>query len=215
MKRATDLTGQRFGRLVVQKKDETRTKYKYWVCLCDCGVTKSILEGSLKQGYTKSCGCLNAENIKKTKWKSHGGSDTKLYKVWQGMKCRCYAKNATKYKQYGGRGITVCDEWKDDYGAFQAWALANGYREGLTIDREDVNGPYSPENCRWTTNKEQQNNRRDNLMITYNGKTQTLTQWAEETGINEMALRSRIKKLGWSAERALTEPVNFQKKSQP
>lgn len=214
MKKEINLIGQRFGRLVVIKKDETRIKYRCWICQCDCGVTKSIIEGSLKRGMTKSCGCLNAENRKKTKWKTHGCSETKLYKVWQGMKRRCYAKNATKYEQYGGRGITVCEDWKEDFGAFQAWSLANGYRDGLTIDREDVNGPYSPENCRWITNKEQQNNRRDNLLLTYNGKTQTLTQWAEESGINEMALRARIKKLGWSAERALTEPLNSQKKSQ-
>lgn len=124
------------------------------------------------------------------------------------MKDRCYNENNKKYRNYGGRGIVVCDEWKDDFGVFQEWALQNGYNDELSIDRIDANGPYRPDNCQWATQKEQQNNRTNNHLLTYNGKTQTLTQWAAETGINEMALSSRINKLNWSTERALTELIN-------
>lgn len=202
-----DLTGQRFGRLVVEGRDHTRAKWVYWICRCDCGKKKSVIGASLKSGGTRSCGCLHDENSKNTKWKTHGESGTRLYRKWQSMKARCYQPNSTKYKNYGGRGITVCDQWRSDYAAFRDWALANGYEDGLTIDRIDVNGNYEPSNCRWTTQKKQQNNRSNNRMLTYNGETKSLTEWAEDTGISEMVLRARITKLGWSVERALTEPV--------
>ena len=208
MSKAIDLTGQRYGRLTVEKRDFARSHGIYWMCRCDCGNRKSVHAGNLRSGSTKSCGCLHDENSKKTKWKTHGESGTKLYRVWQTMRARCYKTYDDRYNNYGGRGIEVCAEWRNSFEPFRDWALANGYREGLTIDRIDVNGNYEPSNCRWITNKEQQNNRTNNLLLTYNGKTQTLTQWAEETGINEMALRSRIKKLKWPVERALTEPIN-------
>ena len=206
--KAMDLTGQRFGRLLVVQRDYSRERV-HWICHCDCGKTKSVSAACLRSGSTRSCGCLHDEvSRKRNKWKKHGGSDTRLYHVWQSMKDRCYNENTAKYPNYGGRGIVVCDEWKNDFGAFQDWALPHGYNDGLTIDRIDANGPYSPDNCRWATQKEQQNNRTNNHLLTYNGKTQTLTQWAAETGINEMALSSRINKLHWSTERALTEPIN-------
>ena len=208
MRRAEDLTGQRFGRLVAIRRDFTRRNAAYWICRCDCGKEATVQACHLRSGATKSCGCYHDESARISRPITHGESNTKLFKKWQSMKNRCYCKTSSRYENYGGRGIKVCDEWISSFEPFRDWALANGYRDDLTIDRIDVNGNYEPSNCRWITNKEQQNNRTSNLFLTFNGKTQTLTQWAEETGINEMALRSRIKKLKWPTERALTEPVH-------
>lgn len=212
MKKAPDLTGQRFGRLVVLERNFTYKKAAYWICQCDCGTKKTIQSSHLRSGATKSCGCLHDESARKTKVKTHGESNTRLYAEWISMKARCYNPRSERYDRYGGRGIMVCEEWKNSFQAFRDWALANGYREDLTIDRIDVNGNYEPSNCRWITNQEQQNNRSNNLFITFNGKTQTVTQWAKETGISEWTIRARIKKLGWNAERTLTEPVQIQEK---
>ena len=212
MKKAVDLTGLRFGRLVVKERDWSKKKAAYWFCLCDCGNTATVQATHLRSGATQSCGCLHDESSRKTTWKTHGAYKTRIYQTWLGMKGRCYNERNSRYPNYGGRGITVCEEWRDSFEAFRDWAMANGYRDDLTIERKDVNGDYCPENCCWATQKEQQNNRSNNLMLTHNGKTQTITQWAKETGINEMALRSRIKKLNWTPERALNEPLHFQTK---
>ena len=135
----------------------------------------------------------------------HGMAESRLYRIWLGMRTRCYNPKQCHYEDYGGRGIAVCDEWKNDSKSFIDWALANGYTDSLTLDRIDVNGNYCPENCRWITMKEQHNNRRDTITVTYNGRTQTLSQWAEETGIYYHKLLMRYKR-GWEAERLLTKP---------
>ena len=207
-----DLTGQRFGRLTVIRRDESRKKAAYWLCRCDCGKEKVVQGCHLRSGATVSCGCLHMENAFKSNWSTHGGSGTRLYAEWIGMKGRCCNKRNKRYPDYGGRGIKVCSEWLDSFEAFREWALANGYQDDLTIERKDVNGDYCPENCCWATQKEQQNNRRNNHYLTYQGRRQTIKQWAEETGINEVAIYSRINKLGWPPERALTEPINNPKK---
>lgn len=211
MKKASDLTGQRFGRLVVLKRDLSYKKAAYWICRCDCGNEATVQSCHLRSGATKSCGCLHMENAYKTTWEKHGDYKTRLYHIWIAMKGRCFNK---KNKRYGGRGITVCPEWSESFEAFRDWALANGYRDNLTLDRKDNDGNYEPSNCRWATQKEQQNNRSNNIMLTYNEKTQTITQWAEELGMNIEMLYGRINKLGWSAERALSEPPNIQTNSQ-
>ena len=126
-------------------------------------------------------------------------SGTRIYSIWKGIKTRCYNEKHVHYNSYGGRGIVVCNEWKDSFEAFYEWSMANGYSENLTLDRIDVNGNYEPSNCRWSTRKEQLNNKRNNIMITHNGKTQTLSQWANETGINYYKLRRRTIK-GWKSE---------------
>lgn len=213
MRKAMDLTGQRFGRLVAEKRDYSYTKAAYWVCVCDCGNKKTVQSCHLRSGAIKSCGCLHMENALKSNWSTHGGYKTRLYAEWTGMKGRCHNKKNKRYPDYGGRGIEVCPEWRDSFEAFRDWALANGYRDDLTIERKDVNGNYCPENCCWATQKEQQNNRRNNHYITHQGKTQTIKQWAEETGISDMTIYARINKLGWSTERALTEPTNNQKEA--
>ena len=123
------------------------------------------------------------------------------------MKERCYNKKNINYQNYGGRGVFVCDEWLFDYTAFKEWALSNGYQDNLTIDRIDFNKGYSPQNCRWATKKEQNNNTRHNTMITAFGETNTLSQWSEKTGISTDVISARIKKLHWNAEKALSTPV--------
>lgn len=147
------------------------------------------------------------------KRKIHGDSKTKshLYNTWRAMKARCYNENNEAYKWYGGRGIVVCDEWKESYINFKQWAQNNGYVDGLTIERIDTNGNYEPNNCCWKTMLEQANNRNSNVDITYNGKTQTLKQWSEQIGIPYQTLQYRICDAGWSIERSLTEPLAYNK----
>ncbi len=121
-------------------------------------------------------------------------NNERLYEIWKGMKRRCYDTKRKEYKNYGGRGIKVCDEWVNNFSAFYNWALENGYNDVLTIERNNVNGNYEPSNCKWATKKEQANNRRNNQFLTHNGKTQTIAQWAKELNINENTLRNRIQK---------------------
>lgn len=208
MAASMDLTGQRFGRLVALNKLAVRSGHgSVWLCRCDCGKETSVRRDQLMGGNTKSCGCLrNDVNT------IHGESKTKLHRIWAGMKQRCYDPNTTGYQNYGGRGVRVCDEWKNDFCAFRDWALISGYREGLSIERQDTSGNYTPENCRWATAKEQANNRRSNILITYQGITLTEKQWAEKLGISYNTLHTRIKTRGWDIDRAFTTPVQSKRR---
>lgn len=174
-----DLKGQKFTRLKVIQEDgkDGHGQYK-WLCQCDCGNIVSVTGGHLRNGHTQSCGCLRMEKTKEHR-KTHGKRHTRLYKIWAGIKTRCLNENVPEFKWYGGRGIAVCEEWSDDFQTFYDWAMANGYRDDLTIDRIDTNGNYEPSNCRWATMKEQQNNRRSNHLITHNDATHTIMEWAE------------------------------------
>lgn len=144
----------------------------------------------------------------------HNGCYTRLYSIRQNMKSRCYNRNHIEYANYGGRGITICEEWKNSFEAFRDWALSHGYADNLSIDRIDNDGNYTPENCRWATKKEQANNRKSNRLITYNGKTQNLKQWADESGIDYKILHDRITRYKWSAEKALTTPCRKMRRKQ-
>ena len=174
MGKIIDLTGKTFGRLTVMALSEPPkpTKYKalYWLCRCDCGNQTIVSGGNLSSGKIKSCGCLRKELTEKNK--KHGMCDTRLYHIYQAMKARCFNANHNKYKNYGGRGISICCEWLGENGfqTFAEWSMSNGYSDELSIDRIDVNKGYSPENCRWTNSTIQNFNRR-NRSINKTGHT--------------------------------------------
>lgn len=206
MAKMLDLTGKRFGRLTVICLDHKENGYYFWECKCDCGNSKIVKTSLLRNGHTQSCGCKLVEHAKNMVYK-HGLSNTDLYSVYRSMISRCYDKNHRFYKNYGGRGITICNEWLNNFKLFYDWALANGYRKGLSIDRIDNNKGYFPNNCRWATQKEQMNNIRNNKIYTYNGKTQTVSQWAEELGWGRTTLDNRLR-AGWSFEKAVSTPIH-------
>jgi len=211
MSRIIDLTGRRFTRLLVlYDTGERKNGRVIWRCKCDCGNEVDIRTHDLTSGHTKSCGCYNREcaaEVRTVHGMSRRGKQHPVYWIWSAMLQRCENQNHKYYKCYGGRGITVCDEWHDAQ-VFIDWALANGWQKGLTLDRIDNNGNYEPDNCRWVTRKEQARNRRSNRLITFDGKTQTMAQWAEEVNVKDKVLWDRINVLHWPIERVLTEPVN-------
>lgn len=190
-----DLTGQKFGRLLVLEYDHTgKNDVAFWLCKCDCGNEKIISRGNLKNGTTVSCGCYHHNKIT-----SHDGCKTRLYSIWTAMKKRCFVTTHQAYKNYGGRGIIVCDEWKNDFVTFRDWALGNGYHEVLTIDRINNNGNYEPSNCRWATIKEQMRNRSKTAYVTIDNITRSISEWSEITGISYGNIFYRFK-AGYSGE---------------
>lgn len=153
-----DLTGQKFGRLTVVERHGVKDGHAAWLCKCDCGNTTVVNGRNLRNGRTTSCGCYHKE-ILINRSKTHGMSKTRLYRIWHNMKNRCFYTKDKHFNDYGGRGITVCDEWKNDFESFKKWSLSNGYSDELTIDRINNDGNYEPSNCRWVTMKEQCKNR--------------------------------------------------------
>lgn len=203
--------GDRFGRLVAKRRIRRADGKSYWVCLCDCGNYCTVEQYSLHTGNTKSCGCLQKERASEAK-RLHGMSNTRIHAIWSGIITRCTNKNRKSYKDYGERGIKMCDEWRDDFLSFYNWSMANGYDDSLTIDRIDVNGNYEPSNCRWIPKGEQSKNTRRNRFIERNGETHTLTEWENIMGIRDCCFRSRLR-MGWSVEDALFKKVRAKKKS--
>lgn len=204
--------GEKFGRLtVVDYFGKNKHGHNLWNCECECGNHKIVSTGALNSGSVKSCGCLWEENKKALKTrvvKKHGMVDTQEYHAWNGMRQRCYNKNSPKYKNYGARGIKVCDRWLNSFENF--FADMGKAPFGFSIDRIDVNGDYTPENCRWADDVTQCNNRQFNFKVTFNGITETLRYWSEKTGINKSALYLRIHRRGWDVEKALTTPLRKQ-----
>lgn len=204
-KKIKDLTGKRFGKLIAVSIDHRKGCRTYWKCVCDCGNSRIVSTDHLRNGDTTDCGCYR-KHI--SHYEKHGMSQTRLYTIWSLMKRRCLNSSTKEYKSYGGRGITLCDEWLESK-SFIDWALDNGYSDNLTLDRIDNDGNYCPENCRWVSRKVQSENRRSNRFITYNGETKTITQWAEDNGLKYYIVKKRLDILGWSVEKALTEPIQM------
>lgn len=197
--------GMRSGRLLVigEKKADPQNKsyHKIAICKCDCGRIVEVRATHIATKRVKSCGCLRIEKntIRLTK---HGLYGTRLYRIWSGIKRRCFDKNDPGYARYGKRGITMCDEWKNDFMSFYNWAIANGYKDNLTIDRINNNGNYELENCRWANKKTQSRNTRKNKLLFYNNKVYCLTEWAEILHIHPETIRSRLNR-GLTVKEAL------------
>lgn len=199
-----DLTGQRFGRLVVLRQFPTeKGEVLKWECVCDCGKTAVVKGTSLRYGSTRSCGCLRAEHEAP---KADAYHRQRLYGVWNGMMQRCFYKNHASYYRYGGRGITVCEEWKD-YANFRKWAYANGYDENhgtkdCSLDRINNDGDYCPENCRWVDRKTQNNNRSGSVLYEYLGRKMSVSEISELVGVGRTGLSKRLKQ-GIALEEAI------------
>jgi len=203
MPRFRDLTGQKFGRFTaIETAGKTKNGQYKWSCECDCGETVVVQGGNLTSGASRSCGCLQRELTSKRS-KTHGLRHHPLYMVHHMIKARCYNKRNKDYKHYGARGIEMCPEWKEDFQTFYDWAMANGYEEGLTVDRVNNDGPYEPSNCQLIGQAAQKRNTRRSRMLTYKGKTQCMAAWAREAGVHPENLLYRLSN-GWSVEEALT-----------
>ena len=205
--KAVDIIGKRFGRLVVVKFAGKRSTCWLVRCKCDCGNYTTTRPYDLLYGKTKSCGCYRKDFPSKTK-KTHGMSFSRIHRIWTNMKQRCYNSNATAYKRYGGRGIAICDRWKNSFENFYK-DMSKGYADNLQIERIDNNGNYYPENCRWAAHTEQSFNKRSNMIIKLNGISQPLAKWLEHYRITKSAYYGRIR-LGWSIEKALITPIRHQ-----
>lgn len=213
-----DLTGQRFGSLlVVSRAANYIDGSAQWNCRCDCGAMRVIRGSQLRRGERKSCGCVmktvgpkNLLGYLQKRKEESGIISQRLYRIWKNMCGRCNDPNKDHYSDYGGRGISVSPEWLD-FKCFQSWALGSGYKECLTLDRINVNGNYEPKNCRWQTQKQQCNNKRNNIVIEWSGRQLTLKELAETTGLKYSTLYWRVSH-GWSIERAVMEPVEQRKR---
>lgn len=206
-----DLTGQKFGRLTVIERAGTSKGGKVlWLCECSCEEHNQIVTSSsnLVTQNTKSCGCLHKESARKTGKANtlHGDTNARLYRIFRGMKDRCYNVKNKDYARYGERGIKICDEWNNNYIAFKEWALSSGYEDNLTIERKDYNGNYCSENCEWADMQTQQRNKSSNRIITYNGESKILAEWAEKFNIPYKVLCARINDKGHSFEEAINMP---------
>lgn len=211
MKPAVEQTGKKYGRLLVTDRvGVNKHKQITWLCECDCGNKIITTSSSLKSGHTTSCGCYARELFSKN-FTTHGlsrdetGKQTRLYGIWKCMVGRCHRPGASGYERYGEHGIIVCPHWHD-YKNFYDWAMQNGYRHDLTIDRINNKGNYDPLNCRWATNTQQQRNRGSNRMVDFNGQSEPMVVWSEKYHVNYATLKSRLN-AGWPVEKALLTPT--------
>jgi len=210
-----NLTGRRFGRLVVLRRSPRRrsdagNRATYWECVCDCGVMKTIGASPLVRGHTRSCGCFLAESVRDRSIR-HGLEGTYIYSIWRGMLARCLCQTGRGYKDYGGRGITVCERWKNSVTDFVD-DMGPRPSPAHSIDRINVNGNYEPGNCRWATRSQQQRNRRCNPVIVIDGIKMLLVEASEKYRIHSKTALDRMQKFGWSAEKAFKTPLLRKKK---
>lgn len=211
-----DITGQKFGRLTVIKRvGRNKQRQATWLCQCECGNQITVVGCYLRGKRVMSCGCLRKDNLLKSITK-HNKSRDKIYKVFTGMKARCYNKNSIEYKNYGARGIKICEEWLNNFLNFYDWAIANGYDENAehgkcTIDRIDVNGDYCPNNCRFVSNLIQQRNKRNNRFIEYKGIKLCVSDWEKRLNFSQGTIKTRIKN-GWSIKQIIETPIHGDKK---
>lgn len=221
MGKIKDITGQRFGRLTAlcHAGFDGKRGEALWLCRCSCGQEILARGGDLRNEHTKSCGCYNDER-RRERSTTHGGTSggkwERLYGVYAGMIQRCEDRNHRFYAEYGGRGITVCPEWRHNYAAFRDWAYTHGYdpvapHRRCTIDRINNDGNYSPDNCRIVDQLVQNNNSRHNHRVTYNGETHTLSEWERLKGLPNHILSHRLNQYGWSVDRALNTPARNQR----
>lgn len=194
-----DISGQKFNKLTAIRIAQRRPLK--WECICECGNKAIVSSRNLIHGHQKSCGCLSHKGHPK-----HNQSNTRVYRIYAKIKRRCFVHDDVAYPRYGGRGITMCDEWKNSFEAFSQWAYSNGYRDDLSIDRIDNDGNYCPENCRWADAYCQSNNKRNNRVFEYKGKTQTLAEWCREMKMDYKVVWYRVS-VGWNFENAITTPV--------
>ena len=212
-----EMIGQRFGRLIVIKKSENKSKDRrlLWTCKCECGTIRDFSGKLLRLGKTKSCGCL-AKEICCHNSKKHGECQTRLYRVWASVKRRCDNPKTNSFSNYGGRGIKVCDEWLNNFTNFRDWAIKNGYNKDAkygqcTLDRINPNGDYEPSNCRWINFKEQCRNKRNNRKLEYNGKLYCCSELAEMANLRNDTFFVRLK-YGWDINKIMTTPVKENKR---
>lgn len=201
MGKPIDMTGHRYGRLsVIEMAGRNKHNQRMWRCICDCGNTAEIIGFLLRQGQTQSCGCLQRETIGSVK-KSHGKSKSQIWSIHRSMMDRCYLPTSHAYHRYGGRGIVVCERWHD----FENFYADMGDKpKGMSLERMNNDKPYSPENVRWASAKDQANNRRSNVVLEYCGKKQTMQQWCDELGLKIATVWARLNRYGYSVEKALT-----------
>lgn len=206
MPKKLDLAGKTFDRLTALSS-ERRSGRWHWRCSCRCGAQALVQASKLMSGHTGSCGCLQRERTAMSKT-THGRSGSRLYGVWLSMRNRCADPKDRSYIHYGGRGITVCSRWS----SFENFLADMGEPPaGMTLERKENAGNYSPNNCVWAASKVQGNNKRNNRLITAKGKTQTLSQWADDLGMSAKTLASRVTQRGWSIARAFAQPVRNQR----
>lgn len=210
-KNAKDISGIRFGRLVAVLPTRKQGNRLSWLCRCDCGNLTITNASNLRSGNTTSCGCFHMERLV-SDHQTHGRSTSVIYRNWATMIQRCKNPNMHNYERYGGRGIKVCDEWQQSFGSFYDYvSVLPGFGEvGRTLDRIDNDGEYVPGNVRWATSTEQGRNQRKSILLTYDGKTQHIADWADEIGIGYRTLKSRLR-YGWSVEQVLGTPIGGQR----
>lgn len=205
--------GERYERLAIISVSPNRTKSgkPYFICRCDCGNIKEVELSHLRSGDTRSCGCMQQESRTISNL-IHGenrkGKTTRIYTIWGGMNARCRDQNNVLY---GGRGIDVCKEWSQSFIAFRDWAVCNGYSDDLSIDRKDNDKGYGPENCRWSTSKEQSRNKRNSRLLIYNGEVKTVVDWSDETGMNAKLIEDRFLR-GWDTKDIFERPIRKAKR---